>query len=291
MKIDFLGIGAHKSGTTWLARRMTEHPDLFIPADQKIHYFNKYTGLPPKEKNPRYDNSVDWYESLFSQAEPHQRIGEFSPIYLWDEHSAGRIHSLYPQVKLIAILRNPVERVFSDYLHMKQIGVIPNKDFLTTINERPDFLERGLYFQQLFRYYNLFSKEQIKILFFETLQKDPAGLLSEVANFLGISPFAHEIELEPENASKDLYLKGLNWFLLGLKRAIKKTGVNYTYISEAARKIGLDSPINSLMRKNLKEYKTLPETSAETKQKIRSYYRDDIESLERLIDQDLSMWK
>ncbi|HUE84637.1 MAG TPA: sulfotransferase [Vicinamibacterales bacterium] len=111
----FLIGGAQKSGTTTLHHYLSAHPDIFIPRrPQELHFF---------DFDPNYVRGVHWYASHFTSATPaHRAIGQTSPLYLYAPDAPERIAALLPDVKLIFIRRNPVDRAFSHYWHAIKKG-------------------------------------------------------------------------------------------------------------------------------------------------------------------------
>ena len=100
---DFVIIGAAKAATTWLSYNLSAHPEVLLPS-QELHYFSRFHG-----------KSQDWYRAHFRDAQETQLIGEKSASYLADPATPLRLHGLMPRAKLIAQLRNPIERAYSDY--------------------------------------------------------------------------------------------------------------------------------------------------------------------------------
>ena len=112
--VDFIGIGAQRSGTSWVYACLYEHPEICIPI-KEIHFFSR----------PRYENGTLWYEEHFATCGVGKRCGEFSTSYLYSDVTAERIHKHYPEVKILAILRNPITRALSQYGNAIKGGEIP----------------------------------------------------------------------------------------------------------------------------------------------------------------------
>ncbi len=111
--VDFIGVGAQKSGTSWAYACLYEHPEICAPV-KEIHFFSR----------PRYEEGKEWYEGHFKKCEEGLLRGEFSTSYLYSEESPERIHACYPNAKLIAILRNPIDRAYSQYRNTIKAGDI-----------------------------------------------------------------------------------------------------------------------------------------------------------------------
>jgi hypothetical protein len=108
---DFLGIGAQRSGTTTLYELLRRHPETFLPDEKELHYFSLHHHRP-----------LGWYAAKFAAAAPGRRVGEISPYCLFHPEAPARIAAALPHVKLIALLRDPVDRALSGYRHARRLG-------------------------------------------------------------------------------------------------------------------------------------------------------------------------
>ncbi|MHA7819575.1 MAG: sulfotransferase family protein [Erythrobacter sp.] len=177
--IDFLVIGAGKSATTWLQMQLQAHPDVYM-VDPELHYFSR-----------EYHRGEEWYLSQFSDEGAGKVVGEKSNSYLDDPECPARIQRVLPEVKLIAQLRDPVERAYSHYCMMFNRGEVgadieSHLDPSKLSDDR--ILEIGNYATHLRNYAELFGRENILILFFEGVRADPEGQMSRVRAHLGLKP-------------------------------------------------------------------------------------------------------
>ena len=174
--IDFIGIGAQKSGTSWVYACLYEHPEICAPM-KEIHFFSR----------PRFEKGRVWYESHFKKCERGTKMGEFSTSYLYSEEAPARIKSQYPDVKIIAILRNPITRAYSQYRNAIKAGEIPESlSFERFIIQEKSVIAQGKYAEQLKRYYALFPPEHILTLVYEDIEKDPLAFMKRIYTFIGI---------------------------------------------------------------------------------------------------------
>ena len=205
---DFLIIGAPKCGTTSLYRYLVLHPRIRRARHKEIRFFYR-----------EYARGERWYRAHFPLALRRRwetlRHGEFatgeaSPSYLFYPHAPKRAHALVPRAKLIAILRNPVDRAWSQYRQRVRMGVEPLsfEDALAAEPERTrgewermladeayrgapifdfGYLRRGLYAEQLERWLAYYPRESLLVLRAEDLFRDPFGALCETTDFLGLS--------------------------------------------------------------------------------------------------------
>lgn len=185
---DFLGIGTQKGGTTSLHKWLKKHNEIFLPSCKEIHYFDL-----------NHEKHLEWYKNKFRHAELHQMCGEITPFYLYHPKTPYRIKRVIPKVKLIILLRDPVERTISQIYHSKQRGFeeLSPKMALEAESERlknggiislqkHSYRERSLYIEQLDRYERLFEKEQMLILKSENLFANEEDTWLKIQDFLQV---------------------------------------------------------------------------------------------------------
>jgi hypothetical protein len=136
-------IGAGSSGTSSLYQYLRQHPNVYMPPKKELHFFvHDEPGTWPTKKDgslDRFNPVTTWEDYLgwFAKAQPGMAVGEASPMYMYFEHAAARIKDRLPDVKLIAILRNPADRAFSGYIHTVRDGLEP-LDFKAALEEEPN---------------------------------------------------------------------------------------------------------------------------------------------------------
>jgi hypothetical protein len=175
---DWLIIGAMKSGTTSLAAYLREHPGCFVAPEKEVHFF---------DYEYRWAFGPDWYRERFRDADPGVLAGEATPSYMHRPEVPARIASIVPGAKLIAILRNPVDRAYSQYWHHRRQGD-EEREFADAIEAPGElgYLERGRYVEQLQRVAEHFPREQLHIALFDDLEARPRETFVEVCRFLGL---------------------------------------------------------------------------------------------------------
>lgn len=173
-----------------------------------------------KETNFFYDQyarGLSWYKSFFTHCSNHIAIGEISNLYIYDPHVPERIAVHLPDVKLIAILRNPFDRIRSAYAYRKRAGQIDARmDLFDAISQYPDLIDQNFYGYQLRHYLNFFSREQLLIAFYDDLIHDPEGFIASIFKFIGVdgsfqSRAIYE-RVNPEVAARSRYLSMLARF-------------------------------------------------------------------------------
>jgi hypothetical protein len=175
---DWLIIGAMKSGTTSLATYLRDHPGCFVAPEKEVHFF---------DYEYRWASGPDWYRQRFSGATSAVLAGEATPSYMHRPEVPARIASVVPGAKLVAILRNPVDRAYSQYWHHRREGR-EERAFVDAVEDPGDFdyLGRGRYLEQLERVCEHFPREQLLVTLFDDLEARPRDTFVEVCRFLGL---------------------------------------------------------------------------------------------------------
>lgn len=215
---DFLVVGAQKSGTTSLFVLLSKHPQLFLPSRKEVQFFSS-PALYPK--------GLDWYSQEFFAACPDGRLaGEVSPQYMTSTEIARRVHDDLPEAKIIAILRDPIDRAFSHYRmacrreqeHRSSVeafasaALITEEDTTAPVSDR--YLQFSDYERVLSEYLRLYGRDRMLILFQEDLDKRPETVMRQVCAFLGID------EVIPDNVNVRVHQSGKVRFKL-LNKLVK----------------------------------------------------------------------
>lgn len=215
-KPNFLIIGAAKSGTTTLHAMLKKHPDIFLAEEKDFKFF---------DVDDNYKKGWNWYEHYFKKHTDQKIIGEANSEYLFSKKAAERIKKDFgEEVKLLAIIRSPVERSFSEFLHQQRYGQAnkslehyikrKNQEFDQEGNDLYEtIIERSLYSKHLANYFDVFSKEKIKVVILEKMKNNPKKEINEICSFLGINEMNIE-ELVTANKAYSPKVKWLNNLVL-----------------------------------------------------------------------------
>lgn len=222
---SFIGIGAMRCGTTWIAEQLRSHPYIHVPAHYKeLHYFDRY-----------YDKGMAWYLANFSGKAEHQITGEFTPYYVRDKQSMIRIARDCPQARLILAIRNPVDRAFSHYTFLKNREHISGSFYESLFDERFDILKAGLYGKQLQVCLELFPREQLHIINFEQIRSAPDQVITELYTFLGVdASYKPDQVLKKENAKHGIK----SMWLAHLLRKVKQLARPFTTLRRGLIHLG-----------------------------------------------------
>lgn len=192
---DFFIIGAQRSGTTSLYEYLRNHPGVFMSPQKETHFFAQ--DLVRVDADMVVRSEAD-YIKLFDHAAPGVLLGEASPSYLWHPQTARRIMSRRPNAKLIATLRDPIARAFSQYRMDLADGLTPiafhdliERDYYhgeKVYGTGRLYVELGQYAEQIKRYLDLFGPERVLVIAFDELTDQPHVVLARIASFLCIDP-------------------------------------------------------------------------------------------------------
>jgi hypothetical protein len=293
---NFLLVGAAKSGTTSLYHYLQQHPEIYMsPIKEPLFFaFVGREGLDiesTKTQDVPITRLKD-YQALFADVVDEKAIGEASTGYFHSSRAAENIRRHIPDVKLIAVLRDPVERAYSTYLMAVRAGIesldvaeafqasVRDPHVPLTGRFERRYLRVGFYYTHLKRYYDRFSPEQIRVSLYEDFKSDPVGLMKGIFEFLDVdrafvpdTSQRHNISLAPRNRAWHRFLTESNI----IKKALKP------FIPSGWR----ENLVQSLKDRNLG---TPPEMPAELRHECIELYREEINNLEVLLQRDLSHW-
>ncbi len=293
---NFLILGAAKAGTTSLYRYLGQHPQVYMsPVKEPMFFVLEGHSLdfpgPIQESFIRQAvTDVRAYVALFQGVTVETAIGEASTLYLYNPQAPGRIRHYVPEAKLVAVLRDPVERAFSSYTSLFTEGLEPIADFAQALKEDEirvregwqwaHYLGRGFYYAQLRRYFDLFDPTQIKVYLYQDLKDDPVGLLKDLFRFLGVDEtFVPDVSLQ-YNVTR--VSRGRTWRAIlkrweTLESWLPAKVYRYVLWRIRQRAVTIHNPGKAALT---------PELRGE----LVEVYREDILKLQDLLRRDLSAW-
>ncbi|MFD1676145.1 sulfotransferase domain-containing protein [Alicyclobacillus fodiniaquatilis] len=293
-KPNFFIAGAAKCGTTSLFRYIEMHPDVFMSRVKEPHYFcshhfpERFVGPGDQGFNDNTMRTFEAYQALFDPVEDQKIIGEASVYYLNFLDVAQKIYDFNPSSKVIIILRNPIERAFSAYMHT----VRDNRETLSfekALQAEPErkknnyqplwwYREIGVYAEQVKRYVDVFGAHQVKIFLYEDLKRADV-VVQDMLNFLDLSTdyridttIRHNVSGNPK--SRALY----NFF--AKPNAVKEV-IKPFLPRDFRKKLGQRAKNMTLAREK---------PAAKTVQELKNYFREDIINLQDVVHRDLSSW-
>lgn len=308
----FFLAGAPKAGTTSLYHYLAQHPEIYMsPIKEPCHFSaeirpenfsdemragaeaafreqREYLQGPMTEQ--RFGGlGMDWddYVKLFRNVKAETAIGEASVAYLWSKTAAANIHAKIPDAKILAVLRDPVTRTFSEYLEAIAAGRLRctfRKYIESCLSCKSGkislwwpILEAGLYYESVKRYLDRFGRENVCILFYESYRAEPESVLAEIFRFLGVAS-----NFEPD-LSKRHNEPRLPRFS-SISRLLDKRGA----LGRLAPLV--PSGLKPLLKKIAVGPRDTVAVTPSDREFLLSYYRDDIGKLAQLLNRDLTAW-
>ncbi len=298
---NFLVVGAPKAGTTSMHRYLREHPDIYVADHKGLHYFT-YPDLAAHVAGPGdsaaiqgFCQTLEEYTVHYSAVESQSAIGDNSPSYLYYANCIPRIQqTLGNQVRIIAMVRNPIDRAFSNYQHLvrSQRETLSFYDALLAEEERAynhwgDFWRytgHSLYAAKIGAYIEAFGRERMMVIVHDQLASDPLGVVRSVYRFLGVDD-----QVVPANIGI-VYNRG--------------GSVSNPLLGLLERPAGWKTTAKSLLPRTL--YRRLRDTKDAWVERskvnttrpddrsvalLQEHFRDDIDEMERLLAVDLTAWR
>lgn len=291
---NFLIIGSAKAGTTSLYYYLKQHPDVYMSSVKEPRFFaleNEALTFqnPDRGINETSVTTLDVYTKLFGDVDHEKAIGEASPLYLYSPKAVERVRHYIPDAKLIAILRNPVDRAYSCYTHLIREG-FETLSFRDALKEEEKRIQQnwahlwhyqtaGYYYEQLKRYFDAFDRNQIKVHLYEDFNSDSVSIVQDTCRFLGIDDtFVPELtRMNVSGVPKVRFLQAL----LGTGnplRTVLKVLLPKDFRKDAAQR---------LRKWNLEKRMQISEAD---RAYLVTKFREDILKLQTLIGRDLSTW-
>ena len=309
---NFLVIGVVKGGTTSLYDYLHQHPDVYMsPVKETNHFAAKDMDHDNFSREYRLDVTFDFeryyasgmkehihighiddeqdYARLYANVNGEKAIGEISNSYAVCESAALEIKKSIPNAKIVIMLRNPITRMWSQYLMNLREGKTAQRDFVSEVRNDLQMSNRGwgvthlyhelgMYHQQILRYRELFGENQFKILIYEEYRDNPNAALKELFEFLEIDPDVSIDFSKKMNTASMPRFKRLNDFMV-------RTGALKTAKNLLGRKAR--QSLKGLIYSN----KNVPKMDAVSRRYLVDYYKNDVTQLSALLNKDLtSLW-
>ena len=296
---NFVIIGAQKAGTTFVRNCLRDHPDVFMPSTETRFF-----------EDPEYlRTDFSQFEALFRNVSHERTVGIKRPDYLAKPECPERIHRHIPQARLVAILRNPIERAISAYFHLMTYGFIPIRpldegmtrildgEYKERYPKADEIIDYGFYYQHLMRYLQFFDKSQMLIVLFGAIRADPRRLMEQIYGFVGVD----DRHVPKSLGMKDERNSGV-YSLARIRFLASCNPLMYTYEDHRTsrhprrrtlwRRAANRAVLWTDQRVLAPIYgKAKPQLSADLGRVLHGIYREDIDGLEDLLGQKLADWK
>jgi len=298
---NFLVIGGAKCGTDSLCNYLGQHPQVFMCPNREPNYFVAegqgdipYRGPGDRRALTAWDmwvSTQERYEALFADVTDQKAIGEGTTWYLYDKDAPRRIYQQIPEARIIAILRNPVDRAYSAYTMLLRDGRESISDFSDALAAEDQrirsgwepmwhYRAMGFYAAQLRRYYSLFDPRQIHIVLYDDFNARASDIIRELFQFLEVdtaftpdTSTRYNVSLVPKHPLYHSLLMGENPLKLAAKSILPADFRQRIKGRLVSRNLAKPTPLDPQIRANLVEV-----------------FRSDILELQELIGRDLSTW-
>lgn len=272
-KPDFIGIGAQRSGTSWLYNCLIEHPDVYMPR-KEVHFFDD-----------KYDRGVEWYFSLFGACTDGQLCGEITPDYMFDKGALEKLSASCGTSKLIIILREPLSRAYSAFSLFRSHGQFNDWSFQEAIDKEPFILSQSLYAEQLETVYALFDKKQVFVGLYDDIKHAPNDFYRDVCQFLEIDTEFSPVSLKQIKNSSAFSSSQTSFNLPKIQQIIERSF--FSGLFKWLKSTSLFGHFKSwLISIDTKKSETIT-ISENVLEKV----LEDIDKLECKINKDLGSWK
>ncbi|WP_312846865.1 sulfotransferase domain-containing protein [Stappia sediminis] len=270
---DFIIIGATKGGTSWIVANLQLQEDVSIPMQPSagVHYFSR-----------NFERGTDWYLKHFSGISDEIRfVGEKSASYLPHPDVPARLKELLPHARLIAQLRNPVDRAYSDYcMHFRRGQASGDIERYLDPDRTPipRLLNDGRYHTHLTRYLDFFPPDQVLVTIYEEMERDPAGVLRSISRHVGVDD-----PVIPQDIGKRAKARDTAMLPLGVRRLLgPMKGVVAPFRHTSAFKSA---------RALLAKPNRYPPLTEPIRARLAAYFQPETERLARLLGRDLDEWR
>jgi hypothetical protein len=299
---DFLIAGAPKAGTTALHVALARHPQLYLSRVKEPKYFLT-NGRPRAQGGPGDAKTLreqvwrrEAYEALFADAPPGTLLGESTSLYLRDAEALARIHAAIPDARIIALLRDPVDRAHSNWAHLWSAGLEPEHDFVTACELEQKrvaagwapfwrYLSLGRYGEQLALLWTLFPREQTLVLRYRDLRESPAETLDRITGFLGVGT-GLVTETTAENVTTHATTSPVN---RAVARALRiGSSLEGALPNPLDRGVG---PVNRFLSRHLqREQRVREPLTLHQREALLPHFTDDVRLLEQLMGESFADW-
>lgn len=292
----FLILGAMKAGTTALYTALDQHPDVYVSPVKEPNFF-AFAGKDldfraPIDQRPDGINNtsvtdLERYRELFAGATDEAARGEVSHWYLYHPDAPANIERYVPDAKLVAMLRDPVERAYSEFLHFVRDGDEPITDFAAALDAEPErieknwalgrYVDRGRYDEQVARYLDRFPRDQLRFYLYDDFTARPDDVRRDLFEFVGVDPSFEPVErrVNVSGVPRSRLLHAL----ITTARPVRDTVV--PLLPDA-----VVDWVNTVKNRNLEK----PEMDPAVRARLIDTFRPHVQRLETLLDRDLSHW-
>lgn len=272
-----IGIGAQKCASSWVHAALGAHPQIGVSDPKELDFFSYY-----------FDRGYHWYRQFFAPIAARPVRFEASPSYFYDPRCPDRVCAYAPAMKILLLLRDPVERAYSNHLHeviKRHIGPVSFADGLAN---NPAYIEQGRYAEHLRRWLNAFPASQILVLLAEEIAADPEAMAARVYAFAGADPgFTSAIVSERRNESDRARFPLVRHGLRAGGQVLRRWG-----LEEGLARVKKTGPVARIMAANALDLRAeIAPMDADSRAMLQAMFAPDLAALPALLGRKSLPWK
>lgn len=280
MKPTFIGLGAQKCASTWVHHVLNDHPDAQVSSPKELDYFSYY-----------YGRGYYWYEQFFDEMSSKKKaIGENSPSYLPHPLAPERAALYNPDFKIIVALRDPIERAYSNHLHMVMLGYLkgPDMSFEYGLKNNHMYIEQSRYGKHLRNWMNHFPKEAFHVVLQEEVKDHGAEEARKLYKHLSIDEtFTSAASTGRFNESRTQSSSAIRNKLRAYARTAKKMGMG-----SLIQQVNALEFVKNMKRSGTKDLREIvPPMKDETRARLTELLLPEVEELQKILGRDKLPWK
>lgn len=282
-RVDLFCLASPKSATTWLSLCLDDHPDVTVARTTEPAFFARERGTFERRPNDRYEQGWDWYVDQFKDAGDGDRLADFSTQHLWNgAEAAGEVRGCFPGARFVVMLRDPVERLWSDYWGIRGKG--GDEEVPGTFGDALEvdaFVDRSRYARHLEAWMDRFPRDRFRVHLLEDVREDARGVVRRTYEHLDVDP-GHEPDAVDERVrtSRRSRIKPLR----SLAETMHRRGLGP--LVDAVNAVGLGPLIKRVGETEVE----VPEMGAAEREAAWERVGDDVARLEGLLDRSLPAW-
>jgi len=280
MKINFIGVGAQKCASTWVHRVLSDHPEVAIYQGKESDFFSTY-----------YGRGYQWYEKQVGDAGAVSVKGEISPSYFADSDTPNRVFLYNSEMRIVLLLRDPIERAYSNHLHVVRQGYFVGQSlsFEDGLANNPMYVEQSRYAKHLARWLEIFPENQVSVIFQEDIRDNPKIQARNLYRFLSINE-DHQSWFLGKKVNESIVIKNAR-----LDQLLKQFGKIGRYVGgkrivEAVKNNDL---IRNLRRNHnqIELRQIVPPMREDTRRQLQEELADDMKKLLRQLNLENLPWQ
>ena len=305
-KPNFFIVGAPKCGTTSLHEYLQRHPDVFMPFYKEPHFFGSDL---EGSRFRQFRDQPKRYLRLFRDARGEKRIGESSPWYLYSRRAAEEIHAYDPHAKIIIMLRNPVDMMYSMWSQFRYSGNEQIETFEAALDAEPERRQgkrirraahciSGLYYRemacfsdQVQRYFDRFGRDNVKVVIFDDFKADTASVFRDVLDFLEIDA-GFQTTFDIVNPNKEVRLEWLQKLIVrsGFSLMLLKDRLTYLATTHSIVPVSYRTRAVKGVIAVYTKYERRSPLTDDLRGRLAQGFQSDIDKLSDMLGRDLSHW-